>query len=150
MTPKEYLNQAYYIDRRIKMTIAKAEKMRASITYKSPTFENLGSSSKSTSDILSKAIAKVIDYEHRADELVDLLVEKRVEIENVIQAIPDDAQREILERRYLLFQRWEGRFDERTGEYVKGIIDYMNYSPRAVYKLHGEALKNIVVPKTVQ
>ena len=142
MTAKEYLNQAYKIDRRIQITLAKAEKMRSGITYKSPSFDSAGSP-QGGSDKLSEAIAKVVDYEREANELINKLVSKRIEIEQTIQSVQDAVQREVLERRYLLYQQWESRFDERTGEYIKGIAEEMGFSRRRIFQIHGEALKTL-------
>ena len=69
MTPKEYLNQAYYIDRRIKMTIAKAEKMRASITYKSPTFENQLSAFQTRESLKTRKL-KVRENYNRKEKII--------------------------------------------------------------------------------
>ncbi len=146
MTAKEYLNQAYKIDRRIKITLAKAEKMRAIAEYKSPSTESTGGPGNG-SDKLQNAVEKIIEYENKADKLIDLLVDKRLEIENAVQTICDPVQREILERRYLLYQCWESHSDEHTGEMVKGIAESMRYSRRQIFRLHGLALKNIQVPK---
>jgi DNA-directed RNA polymerase specialized sigma subunit len=144
MTTKEYLNQVYRIDRRINVTLAKIEKMRASL-YKIGAGGSSVPAQRQSSDSLGAAIAKVMDYEKNANRLIDELVTKRLEIENAIKGVQDAVQREVLERRYLLFQRWESRFDERTGEYVKGIAESMGYSERQIYRLHGKALKNVSV-----
>lgn len=144
MTPKEYLNQVYRIDRRINVTLAKIEKMRASL-YKIGAGGSSVPAQRQSSDSLGAAVAKVLDYEKNANRLIDKLVTKRLEIENAIKGVQDAAQREVLERRYLLFQRWGSRFDERTGEYVKGIAESMGYSERQIYRLHGKALKNVSV-----
>ena len=146
MTAKEYLNQAFWLDRRINITLAKAEKMRAIAEYKSPSTENTGGSG-SSSDKLQNTVEKIIEYENRADELIDLLVDKRLEIENAIQAVSDPVQREILERRYLLYQAWESHLDKHTGEITKGIAESMGYSIQHIFRLHGLALKNIQIPK---
>ena len=142
MTVKEYLSQVYKIDRRIQITLAKAEKMRASVMHKSQTFGGEGSGTPAP-DKIGEAISKAVDYEHHADELVDKLVKMRLEIERAIQTVDDVVQREVLERRYLMFQRWESGYDERTGEYIKGIAESMGYSERQIYRLHGKALRNV-------
>lgn len=144
MTTKEYLNQVYRIDCRINVTLAKIEKMRASL-YKIGAGGSSVPAQRQSSDSLGAAIAKVMDYEKNANRLIDELVTKRLEIENAIKGVQDAVQREVLERRYLLFQRWKSRFDERTGEYVKGIAESMGYSERQIYRLHGKALKNVSV-----
>lgn len=148
MTPKEYLNQAYKIERRINIIGAKVSKLRSQLEYKGISYDGSGAShGTADSDGMSSTIADIADYERRQRELADVLIAKRFEIESVIENVQNSAQREVLERRYLLYQRWESRFDERTGEYVKGIAEEMNYSPRAIYKIHGEALKNIALPE---
>lgn len=141
MTPKEYLEQAYRIERQIRLTLEKAEKLRACLEYRSPSLEGTGG--RGDTDRIGSAVAKIADYERSADELVDRLIDKRLEIENAVRAVSDPVQREVLERRYLLYQRWESRFDERTGEYIKGIAEIMGYSRRRIFQLHGEALKNV-------
>ena len=147
MTPKEYLNQAYKIERRINIISAKVSKLRSQLEYKGISYDGSGASHSTADDGMSSTIADIADYERRQRELADVLIAKRFEIESVIDSVPNAAQREVLERRYLLYQRWESRFDERTGEYVKGIAEEMNYSPRTIYNIHGEALKNIALPE---
>lgn len=141
MTAKEYLQQAYILDRRINITLAKIEKMESALEYKSPSFDSIGGSGQG--DNMADTIAKIVDYKTQAQKLISELVDKRLEIEYAVQSVPDSVQREILERRYLLYQDWESRFNERTGEYIKGIAESMNYSPRWVFKQHGLALKNL-------
>ena len=111
MTAKEYLQNAYKIERRVKIIENKVKKLRSQL------------------------------------ELALILIEKRLQIEQSIDAVADADQREVLERRYLFYQRWVGKFNKENGEYIMGITDYMNYSERTIYKIHGEALKHIIVPK---
>lgn len=58
----------------------------------------------------------------------------RGDVRRAIQNVRDNAQREVLERRYLLDQGWEC------------IAVQMNYTYRHVTRLHGEALKNFRIP----
>lgn len=128
MKPKEYLSQAYKIDRRIKIIRAKIDKINKSADE---------------CNVPDNTRDKIKEYEDRSNKLVSLLVDKRIEIDKAIQAVDDDIQREVLERRYLLYQRWDTYYDEISGEYVKGIADSMGYSQRQIYRIHGEALKKI-------
>lgn len=141
MTAKEYLGQAYVIERRINIIRRKVQALRSALEYKLPDFASSGSGSGG--DKMSDSVARIVEYEHRADELVEKLIARRMEIEKVIDSLSDPIQREILERRYLLYEPWEGHFDENTGEYIKGITDNMHFSARWIYKLHGIALKDI-------
>lgn len=146
MTAKEYLNQAYYIDREINLTLAKADKLRQSLYGRAVTYDSTGGvKSSSDKDTLGRTFEKIDEYERKANEMIDRLVEKRIEIENTIKAVPDSVQREVLERRYLLFQEWDSGYDRNTGEYKKGIYEEMHFSRRQIFYLHGEALKSIAL-----
>lgn len=146
MTAKEYLNQAYYIDREINLILAKANKLRQSLYGRAVAYDSTGGvKSSGDKDVIGKAIEKIDEYERKANELIDSLIEKRIEIENTIKAVPDSVQREVLERRYLLFQPWDSGYDKVTGEYIKGIYESMNFSRRQIFYLHGEALKSIAL-----
>lgn len=141
MTAKEYLGQVYYIDREVNMTLAKVDKLRKSLYGKGQKFDDVGGSKSSqNSDEIGDVIATVIDYENKANALIDKLIKARIEIETAIKLVPDSIQREVLERRYLLFQPWETYFDIKTGDKIIGIDEAMHYSSRQIYRIHGKAL----------
>lgn len=140
MTVKEYLSQAYYIDREINLILAKADKLRQSLYGRAVTYDSTAVQSSRDKDVIGKTIEKIDEYERKANEMIDRLVEKRIEIENTIKAVPDSVQREVLERRYLLFQEWDSGYDRNTGEYKKGIYEEMHFSRRQIFRIHGEAL----------
>lgn len=135
MTAKEYLNQAFYINSRIDGKLKKAEMLRKSLYGRGLNYENNGSNPNSSGDALGRAVAKVVDYENEANNMIDRLVSLRLEIETVIAEVVDDTQREVLERRYLYFQPWAQ------------ISLEMHYSVQHLYRIHGEALKNVDVPQ---
>lgn len=139
LTAKEYLNQAYKLDRKADMILQKADAMRKSLYGRGQSYES-GEHSDS-SDSIAKAIAKVVDYEQKADEVIDKLIDKRIEIENLIKLVPDPVQREVLERRYLLYQSWDGFYDKISGQYIKGIYEIMGYSRSQVFKHHQKGLE---------
>lgn len=144
MTAKEFLSQAYKLDRQAEMLLAKADKLRESLYGRGISYD--GSKVKGgVSGDMSGVIEKVIEYERQTDEVIDRLVAKRLEIERAIAAVPDEVQREVLERRYLLYQPWETFFDKRTGEKIIGIDEAMHYSVRQIYRIHGEALMSVNV-----
>lgn len=128
------------------MTLAKADRMRKSLYGKGQRLDDIGGGESSgDGDVIGKTIVKVMEYEEKANVLIDKLVTARLEIERVIQSIPDAVQREILERRYLLFQQWGSGYDKITGEYKKGIYDSMNFSRRQIFRLHKDALRNVAL-----
>lgn len=143
MTAKQYLGQVYYLNREINMILAKADAMRKGLYGRGIQYSGAGGGM--ASDGFAKTIAKVADYERKADELIDKLVDKRLEIENAIKAVEDPEQKEVLERRYLTFQPFESGYDKKTGKYIEGIAESMHYSERQIYRIHGEALLKIHV-----
>ena len=155
MTAKEYLQQAYKIERRINIIVAKVEKLRSQLEYKGISYDSGGSHGSSNGDAMLNTLVKINEYESKQNELADKLIEKRFEIEKAIEGVQNAVQREVLERRYLLYEQWEShaewRTDELTGRkykvIVNGIAENMNYSVRAIYKIHGKALQNITVPE---
>lgn len=140
---KDYLNQAYYIDRKIALDIEKLEKMRSSLYGKGGGYQNDGSQHTAGGNAIERALVKVLEYEEQINAEIDELVCKRIEIDRAIQSIADPVQREILERRYLAFQPWNSYYNKRTKKYVKGIAESMGYSVRQILRLHTEALKKM-------
>ena len=88
----------------------------------------------------TRAVADLSNYAAKWDELErELEVERMAEAQlytdilKRVKAVPDEIEREILTRRYLLGQGWEQ------------IATEMGYSYRHITKLHGFALKKLAV-----
>lgn len=144
MTVKAYLQQAYMLDRKIKLDKDKEAAMRSAIYGKGITYDSDGSQHTAPADnSTDRAIVEVMDYQRRINAEICELVEKRIEIERVINSVPDDIQRDVLSRRYLLYQDWESHYNKYTGEYIKGIAEELGYEVRQIYRFHGRALAYI-------
>lgn len=137
MTSKEYLSQAFYINRKIDVMIKKVEEMKRSLYGKAISYENDGTQSGNHINVTETALLKVLEYEQQINAEIDRLVNLRLEIENAIMSVNDDVQREVLERRYLLFEKWEK------------IAVEMGITFQWAHILHKRALKNIRIPATV-
>lgn len=74
---------------------------------------------------------RVMDLEERLNREIDGLIAKRQEIKLAVNAVSDEAQREILTRRYLLYQKREV------------IAEKTSCSERHIRRLHGYTLKNM-------
>lgn len=131
MTSKEYLQQAFYIDRKIDISIKKVEEMKRSLYGKSINYENNGAQNGSHANGTENSILRVLEYEEQINADIDKLVDLRFSIEYTIERVPDESQKEILTRRYLLFEKWE-----------KIAVD-MDIDLRWVYRLHKKALQTI-------
>ena len=131
MTSREYLSQAFYINRKIDVMIKKTEEMKRSLYGKAISYENDGTQSGSHANVTETALLKVLEYEERINADINRLVDLRFEIETTIMSVSDNVQREVLERRYLLFEKWEK------------IAVEMDIDLRWVYRLHKKALLTI-------
>ncbi|MGN0689950.1 MAG: sigma factor-like helix-turn-helix DNA-binding protein [Oscillospiraceae bacterium] len=130
MEIKEFLKQAYWIDRQINLDIEKVKSMRASLYGRTADSTSGGSSSGGKNNHVEEAICRVVDYEKMIDKEVDDLIKKKLEIAEAINSVPF-PEREVLERRYLMFQKWET------------IASAMGFTKRRVVQIHGNALQKI-------
>lgn len=128
MNSKDYLQQAYTIDRKIRLDLQKLEAMRAALHGRSISYDSDGSKPSSPRNGIEDSIIRVVDYEKYINDEINKLTAQRSEIEKDIFEIPDEILREVLTRRYLLYQKWEF------------IAEEMNYGVRHIYKLHLKAL----------
>ena len=142
MTAKEYLNQAKRIDKDIQLCRDQIDNLRGIAIYKSPNLKNNSSHSNSNNSAEDKII-KLVEYENRKEKLINKLIDKRNEIECVIDHVASPIQREILKRKYLLNEPFESHYDSVSGKYVKGIAEKIGYSVRWTIKLHGYALREV-------
>lgn len=129
MTAKEYLRQAYIIDRRIQLDTEKLEAARSAVYGRAVRYENDGVKLVPRGNVTESAILRVVDLEEHLNAEIDELTAKRQEIERAVNAVPSEVQREVLTRRYLLYQKWEV------------IAEEMNYGVRHVHKIHSAALQ---------
>lgn len=129
MTAKEYLRQAYIIDRKIKLDTEKLAAARSALYGKTVRYDSDGSKPVPHGNGTENAVLKLLELEERLDREIDELTVKRQEIERAVNVVPDEVQREVLTRRYLLYQKWEV------------IAENINYSERQVFRIHGVALR---------
>lgn len=131
MTAKEYLQQAYIIDRKIRLDTEKLAAARSALYGKTVRYDTDVSKPVPRGNAAESAVLCVVELEERLNAEIDEFTAKRQEIEQTVNAVPDEVQREVLTRRYLLYQKWET------------IAAEMNYSERHIRRLHGYALKNM-------
>ena len=117
VSPKEYLSQAMYIDQRIDSKLQQVETL-------SP-----------NPQAMENTIVKIIDLENEFNRDVDRLVDLKAEVKRVILRLSSPDQKLVLELLYLCFKPWSE------------IMETLGISETSVYRVHGEALKNIVVPE---
>ncbi len=131
MIAKEFLQQAYFIDRQIQLDLEKLSAARTALFGKGVNYISDGTKAEHHGNGVENAYIRVLAYEEKIDAEIDELSRKREEIEQVIEKLPDKTERELLSRRYLLFQKWDK------------IAEDMGYSYRHITRLHGKALQKM-------
>ena len=133
MTAKEYLSQAFMVDVSIGSKIEQIESLNALATRCTTAFSEVPFSGTRDPHRTETVIIKIIDLENQIKEDMEELVELKTSIARSIRNVEDSDYRTLLEKRYLGFKKWED------------IASDMCCSMRTIYRMHGEALKKVVV-----
>lgn len=134
MTAKEYLSQAFHIDQRISSKLSQVMRLRVAATNCTATLTDMPRPDSPSRQQMADTICKIVDLEREINEDIDRLVDLKAEARRAINAVSDPDQQLILELRYLCYKPWNE------------IMTELGYSEPTVYRLHGEALKKILVP----
>ena len=135
MNAKEYLSQAMYIDQRINSKLEQVTRLRENVTNCTATLSDMPRPDSPNKQRMEETICKIVDLEREINADIDRLVDLKAEARKAINAVTDPDQQLILELRYLCYKPW------------LEIAETIGYSEATVYRLHGEALKNIAVPE---
>ena len=134
MTAKEYLSQAFHIDQRISSKLSQVMRLREAATNCTATLTDMPRPDSPSRQQMADTICKIVDLEREINEDIDRLVDLKAEARRAINAVSDPDQQLILELRYLCYKPWNE------------IMTELGYSDPTIYRLHGEALKRILVP----
>jgi hypothetical protein len=133
MTPKQYLSQARYIDRRIESRIAERDRLMETVmAARAP--QLTGMPSGGGGHDWTNTVDKAVDLTRQIDEDICRLLELKREIWAAIDAVEDARYRMVLELRYRAGYEWDA------------IAAELHYDIRWVYRLHGRALRAVHVP----
>ena len=136
MTAKEYLNQAYWLDRRIDSKLEQLSALKDMATKTTSAMTDDVVSHTRNVHSMQDVVAKIIDMQAEINADIDRLVDLKSEIMHVIKAVKNPEHQTLLELRYLCFKSWE---------YV---AEQMGYNVRHIYRLHDEAVEQITIPET--
>ena len=103
---------------------------------KAVSYDSDGSTHERKGNPVENAYCCLADYEAEADRLLQEMNAVRQRAESLIASVPEQSQREVLTRRYIIGQRWEE------------IAECMGYSRQHVTRLHGYALKKMCLNVT--
>lgn len=137
MNAKEYLKQAFYLDKRINSKLEQVESLNALATKATSTLSDMPKSPNRGSSKLEDTIVKIIDLQEEINRDIDKLVDLKAEMVGTIKQIQNKELQVILEKRYLCYETWE-----------KIAVD-MNYDIRHIHRLYNLGLKetsNLIKP----
>ena len=137
MNAKEYLKQAFYLDKRINSKLEQVESLNALATKATSTLSDMPKSPSRGTSKLEDTIVKIVDLQEEINRDIDKLVDLKAEMVGTIKQIQNKELQVILEKRYLCYETWE-----------KIAVD-MNYDIRHIHRLHNLGLKetsNLIKP----
>ena len=131
MDAKQYLAQAYYLDKRINSKIEQVASLRELASKATASIHAERISGTSQRSPMENAVLKLIDLEYEINDDIDRMVDLKRELNAFISEIDNPAYKMVLELRYLSGNTWEE------------VSDFMGYDLRWIYRLHGKALKEV-------
>ena len=137
MNAKEYLSQVMYIDRRIDSKLEQVMSLREAATKATATLSDMPRPDSPNIRSMEDTIVKIIDLENEINRDIDRLIDLKAEACRLISQVKEPDQQLVLELRYLCYKPWNE------------IMVELGCSEATVYRLHGEALKKIVLPKNL-
>ena len=136
MTAKEYLNQAYWLDRRIESKLEQLSALKEMATRTTVAMTSDVVNRTQNMSRMQEVINKIIDMQNEINEDIDRLVDLKRDIMHIIKAENNTEYQTLLELRYLCFKSWDS------------IAKQMGYSIRHIYRLHDEAVEQMEIPET--
>lgn len=136
MTAKEYLSQAYRLDKRIDSKIEQLKSLNLLATKCTSTLSDMPKSQRISNSRLEDTVVKIVDLQEEINRDIDSLVDLKRDIVRTIKSVHNPEYQIILELRYLCFKNWEE------------IAVQMNCSIDNVFKIRKNALKSVVIPES--
>ena len=132
MTKKEFLNQYLNAEKEIGIKLDQIARLRELSTKITQTLTSDKVKSNSENR-LESSVSKIVDIEREIGTSIDQLERIRLQVESVINSVPNVNQRNVLRLRYISGMKWEQ------------IAVKLNYDYRWVLRLHGKALNKIAI-----
>ncbi len=133
MTAKEYLSQAFILDKRIQVKERRLEWLKSHASYVSTNLNEVVKASLSHHSAVEEAVVKIVDLEKELLNDINKMIELKKEIASTIRSVNNIECETLLEMRYLTFMNWEK------------IASHLNYSSHYIYHLHRKALSLVAI-----
>lgn len=136
MTSKEYLSQAYHLDKRIDSKIEQLKALNLLATKCTSTLSDMPKSQSISNSRLEDTVVKIVDLQEEINRDIDRLVDLKRDIVRAIKKVKKPEYQILLELRYLCFKTWEE------------IAVKMNCSIDNVFKMRNKVLKIFEIPES--
>ena len=133
MTVKEYLSQAFTIDRILRMRQTQIEELEAKRFFIGTTLDGVAVKTGHRKDRIGNLSAKLLDMIDDYIQDTERLLSLKAEIKGLIDKLDNQTHRLILTERYINLKRWED------------VAADNNYSWQHVHKLHNQALRSVEI-----
>ena len=134
MKAKEYLSQAWYLDKRISTKERQLDWLRSHAAYVSPKPSDVPKAPSLRRSPVEEAVVRIVELETEINTGIANLMQLKQEIGESIRGINSMECETLLEMRYLTFMTWEQ------------IAAQLGYSNDYIYHLHRKALALVRVP----
>ena len=129
---KEYLSSLRFAESMIRIKLEKIEETRELALRVNQALRPDHVQGGSRKNIVEEVAIKVADLTIQLEKQVDEYKELQKNVINLINGVPDDTQRKVLELRYIHFKKWEE------------ISDVVNYTRMNVSRIHLKGLNEVI------
>ena len=136
-TTKEYLQQVFETNRLIKTRMEQLNTLKDISTRISPHTDSVRVDGSSNCGNMAITVEKIVDLERMISRDIERMKAVYLEVQNAIDTVTDDRQKNILTLRYLCFKKW----DE--------IAEIMCMDERWIRRLHKKALQELTLESPV-
>ncbi|GHU58892.1 hypothetical protein FACS1894133_4530 [Clostridia bacterium] len=133
MTAKEYLSQAFLLDKSTNCKLEQVRSLHELATKATSTLSDVPPSGTRNVHRMEDVIVKILDLESEINDDINALVDLKCEIVKAIKRVDSAEYRTLLELRYLCFKSWSD------------IAVEMNYSQDHIFTVHRKALSKIIL-----
>lgn len=128
---KEYLSSLRFAEKMIEIKLEKIEETRELALRVNQVLNPVKVQGGQRKNVVEEVAIKVAGLTKQLEKQVDEYKELQKNIIMLVESVPNDTQRKVMELRYVHFKKWEE------------IEDYMHFAKRHIMRLHIEGLKYI-------
>ena len=135
MKAKEYLSQAWFLDKRIKTKERQLDWLKSHAVYVSPKLSEVPKTPSVRRSPVEEAVVRISELELEIGSAIAQLMQMRRDIAEAIRGVDSMECATLLEMRYLAFLSWDQ------------VAVQLGYSVDYIYHLHRKALALVRVPE---